>query len=208
MAVSKPRGAVWTGGGEQGNTARKGGPPRPLTSEAYVVAFTGHRPRKLQSEAIPTIRRALADIVGRVLRKYPNAVFLSGMALGVDQWAAEAVLAARDAGARCRLVAVLPFEGQQDRWPRPDRERYLSILERADLVIPLVMGMPPRSPAHARRLLLARNRWMVKAARAVIAVWDGSPGGTAYTVRFALKSGRVVMRFDPRHPDRGWQRLR
>lgn len=183
-------------------------PREVLPPGATVVAFTGHRPGKLAEMAVPTVRRALAAIVDRVLRKHPDAVFLSGMALGVDQWAAEAVLAARDAGARCRLVAVLPFEGQQDRWPRSDRERYLSVLERADLVIPLVMGMPPRSPSHARRLLLARNRWMVEAARAVLAVWDGSPGGTAYTVRLALKMGRTVMRFDPRHPERGWRVLR
>ena len=175
-----------------------------------TAAFTGHRPDKLggwsgNSPVAETVRRALADIVRRTLRKYPGASFLSGMAPGVDQWAAESVLAARDQGAQCRLVAVVPFEGQEHRWPEASQLRYRELLRRADEVV--VLAPVPSGPKEARRLLLARNRWMVERAGVVLAVWDGSPGGTAHTVRFAAQAGRVVVLFDPRHPEAGWQVL-
>lgn len=61
------------------------------------VCFTGHRPEKLtrQKEEIcedleKEIRRALADGMN---------VFISGMARGVDLWAAQIVLRLREAGA-------------------------------------------------------------------------------------------------------------
>jgi uncharacterized phage-like protein YoqJ len=183
-----------------------------LDSAPITVTFTGHRPDKLggyreDSPVAAAVRRALDDIVRRTVRKYPGVVFLSGMALGVDQWAAEAVLRARDSGLPCRLMAAVPFEGQQDRWPHESRERYLRLLERCDLVEVLRYGPPP-SPEMARRLLLARNRWMVERSRVVLAVWDGTPGGTAHTIRLALAMGRTVVRFDPRHPEAGWHVVR
>lgn len=186
-------------------------PELPWPGSPVVVAFTGHRPDKLggyrgDSPVARRVRQALVQIVLRTVRKYPGAVFVCGMALGVDQWAAEAVLAARERGLPCRLEAVVPFEGQQDRWPRPAREHYLRLLERADLVHVLWYG-PVHSHGQARRLLLARNRWMVERASVLLAVWDGSPGGTGHTVRLALERGLTVVRFDPRSPELGWQLL-
>ena len=41
------------------------------------------------------------------------------------------------------------------------------------------------------------NGWMVDNSDAVIAVWNGTAGGTANTVDYARKLGRSVLVIDP-----------
>ena len=41
-----------------------------------------------------------------------------------------------------------------------------------------------------------RNRYMVDKADCVIAVWDGTPGGTGYTVAYAREKGVPVTVLD------------
>lgn len=75
----------------------------------YCVCFTGHRPEKLlrtqeeiQQELEICIRQAIQD-------GFP--IFITGMAQGVDLWAAEIVLALRREGQPVKLVCAVPFEG-------------------------------------------------------------------------------------------------
>ena len=42
-----------------------------------------------------------------------------------------------------------------------------------------------------------RNLWMVEHATRLIAVFDGSPGGTANTVRHAAEHGLSIVRLNP-----------
>jgi uncharacterized phage-like protein YoqJ len=42
-----------------------------------------------------------------------------------------------------------------------------------------------------------RNEWMVDHADAVIAVWDGSPSGTANCIGYARKKRRPILVIDP-----------
>jgi len=79
---------------------------------------------------------------------------------------------------------------------------YYRLLKRADAVV--VLGDPPAKYGEAKELLLARNRKMVDVSNLLLAVWDGSPGGTAYTVRYAQKAGVPVLRLDPQNPRR-WE---
>lgn len=75
----------------------------------HRVCFTGHRPEKLNqpekvviAELEKAIRQAVAD---------GFTTFISGMARGVDIWAAETVLRLRSDGAPIRLICASPFEG-------------------------------------------------------------------------------------------------
>lgn len=150
------------------------------------------------------VRAALRNAVRMLAARHPGVTVISGVALGVDQLAALAVLEARDAGLPCRLLCAVPFPGQDRLWGEFDRRVYRSILERADEVRVLHPG-EPRTPEEARRLLLARNAWTVEQADLLLAVWDGRPeGGTAWTVRKALELGRKVVRLDPANPQAGW----
>lgn len=98
----------------------------------HRCCFTGHRPEKLQEpEGVVTaalekeIRQAIADGFN---------VFISGMARGVDIWAAEIVLRLRDAGEAVRLICACPYQGFERGWKQSWQERYQAILSAADLV--------------------------------------------------------------------------
>lgn len=72
----------------------------------HRACFTGHRPEKLkQSESVivksleTAIKEAIAD---------GKRVFISGMARGVDIWAAEIVLRLRKEGANVKLICASP----------------------------------------------------------------------------------------------------
>jgi uncharacterized phage-like protein YoqJ len=175
--------------------------------KGFVVAFTGHRPPRLggygpgeNSRIARNVRAVLAHVVRRIIAAHPEGVtFLSGMAQGVDTRAAEIVIAQRTAGAQgVGLIAVVPFEGYEERlWPQAAQEQYRTILARADEVVVLQRpsGVPTRGQATG--WLHARNRWMVDRADLLVAVFDGSPGGTAETVSYAHRRGVPVMRIDP-----------
>ena len=42
-----------------------------------------------------------------------------------------------------------------------------------------------------------RNRYLIDHADCLIAVYDGQPGGTRYTVEYAQKKGLYIMIIDP-----------
>lgn len=98
----------------------------------HRCCFTGHRPEKLQApEGVVTaalekeIRQAIADGFN---------VFITGMARGVDIWAAEIVLRLQDAGEAVRLICACPYQGFERGWKQSWQERYQVILSAADLV--------------------------------------------------------------------------
>lgn len=98
----------------------------------HRCCFTGHRPEKLQApEGVVTaalekeIRQAIADGFN---------VFITGMARGVDIWAAEIVLRLQDAGEAVRLICACPYQGFERGWKQSWQERYQAILSAADLV--------------------------------------------------------------------------
>lgn len=75
----------------------------------HRCCFTGHRPERLkQSEKEITvlletaIRAAISDGI---------VTYISGMARGVDIWAAEIVLRLRAEGEDIHLVCAIPYEG-------------------------------------------------------------------------------------------------
>lgn len=78
-----------------------------LAESAKVCCFTGNRPEKL-SRSEKEVKKLL---VGSILDSYEVGyrVFISGMARGVDQWAAMVVLTLRCFYSDIRLVAALPF---------------------------------------------------------------------------------------------------
>ncbi len=146
--------------------------------------FTGHRPEKLGApeDVVTTalqkeIRTAIAD---------GFQTFISGMARGVDLWAAEIVLALRDEGAAVRLICASPYKGFESRWSREWQERYCRVLERADLVRFIC-------PGYSRDCFQRRNEWMVDHSARVIATYTGGSGGTKNTMEYAKRCGVAVV---------------
>lgn len=78
-----------------------------------------------------------------------------------------------------RLVAVVPFQGQESRFSTADRAIFHRVLAAADRVVVL-------APAYRPGCYAVRNNYLIDHASLLVAWYDGSPGGTHYTVRRAL----------------------
>ena len=159
-------------------------------------AFTGHRPRKLpwgyneaDSRCI-ALKQALSEQIVRLVGA-GYCDFFSGMAEGVDVWAAMAVLDLKKDNPALKLHCVLPCEGQADGWSDSAQELYHSILVQADEVVYV-------SREYSKDCMLKRNRYLVDHAACLLAVYNGEwRGGTAMTVRYAQKLGRNVIIMNP-----------
>lgn len=68
----------------------------------HRCCFTGHRPEHLGMPEIEVISWLKKEIRQAVADGFQT--FISGMARGVDLWAAEIVLALRDEGTAIRLI--------------------------------------------------------------------------------------------------------
>lgn len=158
-----------------------------------TIAFTGHRPNKLEgyyrSANIRLIRVIRYKIEEFYDKGYTN--FISGMALGVDQWAAEEVIDFRDTHPDVKLILAIPCINQESMWRASSQRDYRSIVERADEVV-FVSNRP-----YEPKCMQVRNEYMVDRADLIVAVWDGTFGGTGNCVRYAKSKNKEICYIDP-----------
>lgn len=146
-----------------------------------IYAATGHRPDKLGGYG-PRIDDRLRNLAYSffVAAKPDEAV--SGMALGWDMAFAEAALTLG-----IPLTAAIPFAGQESKWPTASQERYRNILARAARSVIVCDG------GYSSAKMQTRNEWMVDKCDRLVALWDGSPGGTGNCIKYARQVGRDVI---------------
>lgn len=140
------------------------------------VCFTGHRPEKLnisENEVKDRLRKAIRQSISDGF-----TTFISGMARGVDMWAAEIVLEERNNNDNIKLICASPFEGFEKSWNPAERQRYNDILREADLVKFICSH-------YSRQCFQIRNVWMVDHSARVIAAYNGESGGTRNTIKYA-----------------------
>jgi len=117
--------------------------------------------------------------------------FISGMAIGADQLFAEAVMALKYSHP-VRLVAAIPFAGQESKWPQASKDRFNNILSYADHIQIISEG------TYSPQKMQVRNIWMVDNSDAVLAVWDGKEsGGTWNCLTYAKQQGKMILRLNP-----------
>ena len=142
--------------------------------------FTGHRPEKLTADS-EAIKASLAAEIDAAIADGITE-FITGMARGVDMWAAELVLARRAVNPGITLFCAIPYEGFENKWADTWRNLYRSILAQAN-------GSKVFQPRFAYASFQERNRWMVDHSERVIAVFNGEKGGTKNTLDYARKVG-------------------
>jgi len=152
-----------------------------------IIAVTGHRPPKCDDYAgtNPLALWVKQKIKAALITQRP-LYLISGMAVGVDQWTVEICIELK-----IPFIAAVPFIGQERQWPTQSRERYRELLAQAYAVEIVCAG------GYERWKMLARNQWMVDHCNVLLAVFDGSAGGTASTVLYANSVQREVLRIDP-----------
>lgn len=160
----------------------------------YKVSFTGYRPQKLPffSEEDPMCVDLKQRLYRQIEKLYDSGAgeFFTGMALGVDIWCAEAVMALRELHPEVRLTAVIPCRGQEIKWQSAEQARYRDIVSKCDKVLCL-------SERYTPDCMKNRNKALVDLCDLLIAVYDGKPGGTKQTVDYAAKRGRKTIVIPP-----------
>jgi len=161
-----------------------------------ILAATGHRPPRLGLGYDPASNKLLTDFAVQELRKQSEAhniiEVVSGFAQGWDQAIAHAAVILG-----LPLVAAIPFEGQESKWPPAGQERYHALLKRAKLVHVV-------AKEYSNKAFLLRDKWMVDRCSVLLALWDGGPdGGTAHTVKYAEDDGCEVV-----NVWQGWQKFK
>lgn len=148
------------------------------------VTFTGHRFIPYSKQ--PMLKVALKNIILELYaRGYNN--YYCGMAVGFDLLSAEVVLSLKTEYKELRLIAVVPYRSQDERFSFIDKRRYHSILNRADETIIL-------REDYSQGCLLRRNDYMLAHSNQVIAYFDGeNKGGTFYTCRNAQAEGMPII---------------
>ncbi len=158
-------------------------------------AFTGYRPQKFAfgfNEEDPRcldFKARLRDTVEKLISEGFTR-FLSGGALGMDMFAAEAVLALKPKYPHITLEMVSPYDRQAAGWPPEYQARHKRLFEAADITT-------ATSHAYSRGCLQKRNRYLVDNADILLAAFDGQPGGTAMTVKYAKKKGIPILTIEP-----------
>ena len=150
-----------------------------------IVAATGHRPEKLADRAIcyePIVLERLTHLAIAVFQKMQPTQVISGMAL---VWDSGVALAAIDLN--IPLVAAVPFRGQECKWSRDDRDRHFQVRDNAIEVVYVC------DPGYAAWKMQKRNELMVDRSDVVLALWDGSNGGTKNCVHYARSKNKRVI---------------
>lgn len=162
-----------------------------MASEANLrlhrCCFTGHRPEKLntsEKEVKAALRKQIDQAVHDGFK-----VFITGMARGVDLWAAELVLEQRKRNDAIKLICAIPHEGFETRWSAEWKQLYNSVRDHADLV--QIIGKGYHSGIYQ-----VRNEWMVNHSARVIAVFNGQPSGTKNTIDYACRQRVPVVRIE------------
>ena len=155
-----------------------------------TACFTGHRPNKLNGYNPLDNRDTLWNIRNSVVDLIENKevfIFINGLALGVDMWSAMIVLKLKETYPHIKLISAIPCRNHSNKWPQEQQLQWKDICERSDEVV-LVSDEP-----YMPYLMQVRNKWMVDRSDFVIAVWNGSLGGTANCIRYAEEKEKEII---------------
>jgi len=143
-----------------------------------IVAATGHRPDKLGGYSHENLIKLV-----KFAKKHLDGVdkVISGMALG---WDTAMAMAAMEQN--IPFIAAIPFLGQERMWPSESKIRYQYLLKHAEDVVYVC------DPGYAPWKMQVRNKWMVDHSDLVLALWNGTEGGTANCIEYAQSQNKPI----------------
>ena len=159
-----------------------------------TLCFTGHRPQKMggfgNSPKVQSIKKALREEIILSLKEGYER-FISGGALGVDQWAIEILIDLKKEYPNLKIVIARPFPSQDKIWPEDSRKHFIKLCQQSDEVVDV------NPDPFTSWKMQARNDYMINLSSRVIAVFDGTPGGTANAVKSAQKKNKEIRIINP-----------
>lgn len=146
-----------------------------------IVAGTGHRPNKLGGYNNESFL-SLVSVAEEWLRENKPTKVISGMAQGWDQALAQAAI-----NCGVPFIAAVPFEGQETRWSERGQKYFKKLLSKAESVEYVC------EKGYAAYKMQVRNEWMVDNCDLVLAMWDGTEGGTGNCIKYATKTSKSMV---------------
>jgi len=150
------------------------------------IAFTGHRPNKIggYDDNNPK-RKAIQKAINEVLISLSPSFVITGGALGIDT---DAAREAYRLGIPYSVVA--PCRNHSSKWPQHSQKRYATMCKLANKYVINDVDYSPQA-------MQDRNKQMVDECDILVAIWDGTSGGTANCVKYANKIGKEIIRINP-----------
>lgn len=146
-----------------------------------ILSATGHRPNKLGGYSDEALKVLIKIATEGITTIAPTKV-ISGMAIGWDTAVAIAAIQLK-----IPLIAAVPFIGQEKVWSTAYQNRYNKILSKASEVIIVSEG------SYSAYKLQLRNEYMVDNSDIVLAMWNGSSGGTGNCIKYAIKHNKHII---------------
>ena len=146
-----------------------------------ACVFTGHR--ELGDDfSKKTLKKEVENLI-----KEGVTTFYTGMARGFDLIAGETILDLKKKY-DVKLIACIPYYGQEKNFIEKDKKRYADVLKKCDEKVLL-------SESYYKGCLLARNRYMADRSDCMIAYLRKEEGGTAYTLNYfkRKRGGKIII---------------
>ncbi len=126
----------------------------------HAVAVLGHRPPELggygDTPITRRLLRQLSDVLSAKRQVHSELVVATGLGLGAEMLGAEAALAAG-----VPFVAVLAFDGVEQRWPGPSRQRFAELRSQAVQEVVLSTSSPVDGEAFGKAMR-RRDTWLMR----------------------------------------------
>ena len=151
---------------------------------SVTCCFTGHQdiPRCDERKIITRVRYLVTPLIS----DHGVIYFGVGGAVGFDMIVAEYLLELRDHYQKgIKIISVLPFPDWRENWTDEQKRRQDEIMRLSDKVTFV-------SDSYSKGVYLLRNRKLVDNSAYFISYCHRTTGGTAYTVRYAMKKGLTV----------------
>ena len=167
-----------------------------LSLNSTTCCFTGHRPQSLpwkfneQDERCLRMKEKLRNEIIKAI-KNGYTTFISGMALGFDMICAEMVLELKKTYPFIKLIGAIPCKTQDKLWNEKDKQRYRSLLTQLDSIRCIY------DDYIGPECMLERNRFMINNSSLVIALFNGTNGGTKKTLDYVKECGVKTVVLEP-----------
>lgn len=157
---------------------------RDISPSGQYSLFTGNTGLISGDEYIISVKEKTRDAIEQFCNK-GYKYFLCGMAEGFDLLAGEAVLELKETYPDIGLIAVIPFPGQPTAFKPENKRIYNRISAEAAAKITVCTS-------YSRDCFHRRNDYLVSNSNALICFFNGTKGGTEYTVKQAIKQGHKI----------------
>lgn len=161
------------------------------------IAITGHRPNKLGNDydltslLVLSVKKEIINILEAIVlnKNYLDKgeiTLITGMALGIDTLFAKIAIEQN-----IPFIAAIPCKDQEKMWLQKHKDIYNKIIIN-DLCTPHYVSLTQ----YNEKCMNERNEWMVDNCDLLIAVWDGTSGGTANCIKYAVKKKKQIIYID------------